>query len=101
MSELYTVKVFNTITSSYEEIHVSKEVYNEYHRSKWRMDKNDEKHRTNEIPFCSLIGAEDGEADFFKEFTSDADDPAKQLVVMEERSSCIMRSRLCLKQIKH
>lgn len=85
MPNLYKLKVFNTVTSLYEEILVTKEVYDEYRRGEWRIDKNEEKHRKNEIPFCSLIGAEDRDPLFFAEFVSHNDDPASQLASVEAR----------------
>lgn len=37
MSKTYTVTVFNTITLQYEEINVTRAVYNEFRRGKWRI----------------------------------------------------------------
>ena len=37
MSKTYTVTVFNTITLQYEEIKVTRAVYNEFRRGKWRI----------------------------------------------------------------
>ena len=68
MSNEYMVTVFNTVTARYEEIAVSKEIYNEYRRGEWRISKNNDKHSTGEIPFCALTGGEDGGYENFHEF---------------------------------
>lgn len=60
MTKTYTLTVFNTCTSQYEDVEVTKEVYNEFRRGEWRIEKNDDKHRANETPFSELIGGDDG-----------------------------------------
>lgn len=42
MTKTYTLTVFNTCTSQYEDIEVTKEVYNEFRRREWRIEKNDD-----------------------------------------------------------
>ena len=59
MTKTYTLTVFNTCTSQYEDIEVTKEVYNEFRRGEWRIEKNDDKHRANETPFSELIGGDE------------------------------------------
>lgn len=39
MTKTYTLTVFNTCTSQYEDIEVTKEVYNEFRRGEWRIEK--------------------------------------------------------------
>lgn len=73
----YTVIVLDTISSHYNEVEVSQDVYNEFRRGKWRIDKNEDKHHANEIPFSSLIGGEDGNFENFHEFISDEGIPEK------------------------
>lgn len=68
MSNSYIVCVFNTITSSYENIQVTQATYNEYRRGEWRINKNDDKHKANEIPFSALVGGEEGSFENFSEF---------------------------------
>lgn len=77
MADQYTVTVYNTVTSEYEEIAVSKAVYDEYRRGEWRIDKNNEKHSANETPFSALIGGEDGGYENFDEFISHENNPER------------------------
>lgn len=70
-----TVMVFNTCTSQYEEVLVSEEVYNEYRRGEWRIQKNDAKHRANETPFSALVGGKDGAYENFREFVDTVNVP--------------------------
>lgn len=75
MPKNYTLSVFNTVTSQYEDISVTEAVYNEYRRSCWREEKSDAKHRKNETPFSSLIGGENHAFENFHEFLSDEFNP--------------------------
>lgn len=68
MTKTYTLTVFNTCTSQYEDVEVTREVYNEFRRGEWRIEKNDDKHRANETPFSELIGGDDGAFENFQEF---------------------------------
>lgn len=77
MNKQNTVMVFNTCTSQYEEVLVSEEVYNEYRRGEWRIQKNDAKHRANETPFSALVGGKDGAYENFREFVDTANVPEK------------------------
>ena len=84
MENTYTVTVFNTITSEFEEVSVSKAVYNEMRRGEWRIQKNDEKHGNNETPFSSLIGGENAAYENFHEFIDDGQNPLSLMVEAEE-----------------
>lgn len=42
MAKTYTLTVFNTCTSQYEKVEATKEVYNEFRRGEWRIEKNDD-----------------------------------------------------------
>lgn len=75
MTKTYTLTVFNTCTSQYEDIEVTKEVYNEFRRREWRIEKNDDKHRANETPFSELIGGDDGAFENFSEFIDNSQNP--------------------------
>lgn len=75
MTKTYTLTVFNTCTSQYEDIEVTKEVYNEFRRGEWRIEKNDDKHRANETPFSELIGGDDGAFENFSEFIDNSQNP--------------------------
>lgn len=70
--------VFNTCTSQYEDIEVTKEVYNEFRRGEWRIEKNDDKHGANETPFSELIGGDDGAFENFQEFFDNQNTPELQ-----------------------
>ena len=52
MTKTYTLTVFNTCTSQYEKVETTKEIYNEFRRGEWRIEKNDDKHRANERSAC-------------------------------------------------
>ena len=78
MTKTYTLTVFNTCTSQYEDIEVTKEVYNEFRRGEWRIEKNDDKHRANETPFSELIGGDDGAFENFQEFFDNQNTPELQ-----------------------
>lgn len=75
MKNTHTLTVFNTCTSGYEDIEVSKEVYNEFRRGEWRIEKNDDKHRANETPFSELIGGDEGAFENFSEFIDNSQNP--------------------------
>ena len=68
MEKTYTVTVFNTLTSLYEEITVSETVFNEFRRGEWRISKNNDKHSANETLFSELNGGKDGAYENFHEF---------------------------------
>lgn len=85
MSNEYMVTVFNTVTARYEEIAVSKEIYNEYRRGEWRISKNNDKHSTGEIPFCALTGGEDGGYENFHEFVDTEHTVEAMLAKQEEQ----------------
>lgn len=75
MTKTYTLTVFNTCTSQYEDVEVTREVYNEFRRGEWRIEKNDDKHRANETPFSELIGGDDGAFENFSEFIDNSQNP--------------------------
>ncbi len=75
MIKTYTLTVFNTCTSQYEDVEVTREVYNEFRRGEWRIEKNDDKHRANETPFSELIGGDDGAFENFSEFIDNSLNP--------------------------
>lgn len=75
MTKTYILTVFNTCTSQYEDVEVTREVYNEFRRGEWRIEKNDDKHRANETPFSELIGGDDGAFENFSEFIDNSQNP--------------------------
>ena len=86
MAEIYTISVYNTLTGRYEEVTVTQEVYHEYRRGEWRIQKNDEKHRANETSFCALIGGENGESERFQEFADTESNPEIMIIKKALRS---------------
>lgn len=75
MNKTYTLTVFNTLTLQYEDVEVTKEIYDEYRRGEWRIDKSDDRYKANETPFSALIGGEDGAYENFSEFVDDSQNP--------------------------
>ena len=69
-TDKYEITFYNCTGNKYESIEVSKDVYDEYRRDQWRMDKEDLKHSSNEIPFSALVGSEE-DLDNFREFAFD------------------------------
>lgn len=41
MEKDYTLKVWNTLTECYEAVMVTKELYDEYNRSHWKIKRNE------------------------------------------------------------
>lgn len=80
MSDLYAIKVLDTTTGKERIIHVCKEVYDEFRRGEWRIEKNDGKHNANETQFSALLGGEDGAYENFHEFIDYDSDPSELLL---------------------
>ena len=66
--EKYTVSVFNTITRAYEDVEVTKEVYETYRRAQWTEENDDRRFYCHQIPFTDLSGNEDEIEETFHEF---------------------------------
>lgn len=77
MSKLYAINIYDTITEKEKVIYVSKEVYDEFRRGEWRIEKNDSKHKANETQFSALLGGEDGAYENFHEFVDNEANPEK------------------------
>lgn len=80
MNKLYAINVFDTTTGQEKIIHVCKEVYDEFRRGEWRIQKNDSKHKINETEFSALLGGEDGAYENFHEFIDYDSDPSELLL---------------------
>lgn len=80
MNKLYAINVFDTTTGQEKIIHVCKEVYDEFRRGEWRIQKNDSKHKINETEFSALLGGEDGAYENFHEFIDFDSDPSELLL---------------------
>lgn len=74
----YKVSVFNTFTSQYEEVEVSKEVFDEYRRGLWRIKKNNKKHCKHTTPFSGLKGFNE-ESENFHELIDEGSDPINEI----------------------
>ncbi|MBR6573325.1 MAG: hypothetical protein IKK77_06390 [Clostridia bacterium] len=75
MSKLYAINIYDTTTEKEKVIYVSKEVYDEFRRGEWRIEKNDSKHRANETQFSALLGGDDGAYENFHEFVDNDSNP--------------------------
>ena len=80
MSNLYAINVYDTTTGKERIINVCKEVYDEFRRGEWRIEKNDGKHGANEKLFSALLGGEDGAYENFHEFIDYDSDPSELLL---------------------
>ena len=80
MSKLYAINVFDTTTGKEKLIHVCKEVYDEFRRGEWRIEKNNGKHKANETQFSALLGGEDGAYENFHEFVDYESNPEDLLL---------------------
>ena len=103
--QTYILTVYNTMTGLYEDVEVSEEVYCEYRRGLWRINKNEDKHRAGEIPFSALLGGDGGEYENFHEFIDRENDPETILLERQKRQkafeglstlSAVMRERFIL-----
>lgn len=80
--EIYTLKVYNTLTKQYEDVVVTKKVYDTYRRTEWNIKDNDESFYDHEIQMSGLIGGEDNGYENFREFVDEEDTPEN--IVMEQ-----------------
>ena len=90
----YKIKVYDTITKTKKDVEVSKDVYNEYRRGEWRIDKNNMKNLKRMIPFSALLSKE-GDIDDFDEFIDHSNNPEE--IYCEEQEfynpiSCLKES---------
>ena len=93
MEKTYTLNVLNTCTSQYEDVEVTKEVYDEYRRGEWRIKKNDDRHKAHETPFSELTGGDNGAFENFKEFADTKNTPENAL--MRKERILLANSALC------
>lgn len=68
MKKKYILNVYNTCTGGYEDVEVTKAVYDEYRRGLWRIKNNDRKHRARTIPFSTLTGGNNHAFENYDEF---------------------------------
>lgn len=81
--EKHMVQVLNTLTNEEETIEVSKDIYDEYRRGKWRIEKNDAKYKCHHIHFGDMTGVADEEYENFKEITNSKATPETILLQKE------------------
>lgn len=70
----YTVNEFNTVTNEYIEVEVTKAVFDCYRRTDWNINKNNQKHARNTIPFSYLCRSDDMNENI-KVFASEDENP--------------------------
>lgn len=81
--EIYTLKVYNTLTKQYEDVVVTKKVYDTYRRTEWNIKDNDESFCDHEIQISGLIGGEDDAYENFREFIDDVNIPENIFMTRE------------------
>ena len=81
--EIYILKVYNTLTKQYEDVVVTKKVYDTYRRTEWNIKDNDESFYEHEIQISGLIGGEDDAYENFREFIDDVNIPENIFMTRE------------------
>ena len=81
--EIYILKVYNTLTKQYEDVVVTKEVYDTYRRTEWNIKDNDESFYDHEIQISGLIGGENDNYENFHEFVDEETTPENIIIDAE------------------
>ena len=81
--EIYTLKVYNTLTKQYEDVVVTKKVYDTYRRTEWNIKDNDESFYNHEIQISGLIGGENDNYENFHEFVDEETTPENIIIDAE------------------
>ncbi|MBQ3177469.1 MAG: sigma-70 family RNA polymerase sigma factor [Clostridia bacterium] len=92
--EIYTLKVYNTLTKQYEEVVVTKKVYDTYRQTEWNIKDNDESFYDHEIQISGLIGGEDDAYENFREFIDDVNIP--EYIFMTREGMMEVRKAVCV-----
>lgn len=66
----YVISVRNTFTGKYEEVEVSREVYEVYRRAEWTDENDRRRFYKHQVPFSCLIGNTDDNFENFHEFVA-------------------------------
>lgn len=66
----YVISVRNTFTGKYEEVEVSREIYEVYRRAEWADENDRRRFYKHQIPFSCLIGNTDNNFENFHEFVA-------------------------------
>lgn len=85
MAKTYLITVYNTLTSKYEEVSVSEEVYRVYMRTSWNIKDNAKSFYAHEIQLSSLIGGDDGAYENFREFIDTEHSPECEYITKYRR----------------
>jgi RNA polymerase sigma factor (sigma-70 family) len=80
----YVLSVYNTITGIFDDVEVTKEIYDTYRRFDYNTDYRERKARRNETLFSYLVGGENGGIENFHECRIDDEDP--QLILDKTES---------------
>jgi hypothetical protein len=86
----YTINEFDTLKNDYIEVEVTKVVFDCYRRTGWNINKNNQKHAHNTIPFSSLCGPYDINENFTM-FASEAENP-EQICEAKETSRILIEA---------
>ena len=89
MERTYTVKVYNTISNQFEDVAVTKEVYDTYRRTEWNIKDNNESFYEHEIQMSGLIGGEDDGYENFREFIDEENTPERNIVYAEIKKALL------------
>ena len=73
--DIYILKVYNTLTKQYEDVVVTKNVYDTYRRTEWNIKDNNESFYDHEIQLSGLIGGAEDAYENFREFFEDVNVP--------------------------
>ena len=73
--DIYILKVYNTLTQQYEDVVVTKNVYDTYRRTEWNIKDNNASFYDHEIQLSGLIGGEEEAYENFREFWEDVNVP--------------------------
>ena len=89
MERTYTVKVYNTISNQFEDVAVTKEVYDTYRRTEWNIKDNNESFYEHEIQMSGLIGVADDGYENFHEFVDEENTPERNIVYAEIKKALL------------
>lgn len=89
MERTYTVKVYNTISNQFEDVAVTKKVYDTYRRTEWNIKDNNESFYEHEIQMSGLIGGEDDGYENFREFVDEENTPERNIVYAEIKKALL------------
>lgn len=101
MSKTYAIITFNPATGIEETVPVTKEVYDEFRRGIWRIEKSDLKYITHTYPMSCLIGDDDDSDDEFHEYEDENFD-LEEMIIHNERLERLRfaKNRLAIKERK-